>query len=127
MKIITLCFLMIFASIKLNASETGFATYYTEESCKREGTSGVYTASGQKFIEGNLTCAMRCRRWNTLWKVTNLDNGLSVIVKLTDFGPNKTCAAKGIIIDLTPAGFKALGAKKKQGKINVEVEEVKDN
>lgn len=109
----------------VKASETGFATYYTVKSCQKEGTSGVYTANGEKYIEANLTCAMRSRKWNTKFKVTNLETGLSIVVRLNDFGPGKGPAAKGVIIDLTPAGFKALGAGKK-GKIEVEVEEIKD-
>ncbi len=106
------------------ASESGFATYYTVESCKREGTSGVFTANGEKYIESNLTCARRSRKWGTKFKVTNTVTGLSVVVRLNDFGPGKGATAKGVIIDLTPAAFKALGATKKQGKIAVEVEEI---
>lgn len=104
--------------------QEGKATYYTEESCKREGTSGVWTASGKRFDENALTCAMRNRRWGSKFKVTNLANGLSIIVTLNDFGPGKGPTARGVIIDLTPAGFKALGAGRK-GMLDVRVEEIK--
>lgn len=105
----------------------GLATYYTEESCKREGTSGVWTASGERFDESALTCAMRSRKWGSKFKVTNLANGKSIIVRLNDFGPGKKPTARGVIIDLTPAGMKALGAwdKRKAGEIKVRVEEIK--
>ena len=58
--------------IQKDTAITGLATYYTEESCKREGTSGVYTANGEKFDEKALTCAMRSRAWGTKFKVTNV-------------------------------------------------------
>lgn len=99
----------------------GKATYYTEESCKREGTSGVYTANGERFDEQALTCAMRSRAWGSKVKVTNLDNGLSIVVRLNDFGPGKGPSSRGVIIDLTPAGFRALGAGRK-GMLSVSVE-----
>lgn len=101
----------------------GDATYYTEESCKREGTSGVWTASGKRFDEKALTCAMRRRDWGAKFKVTNLDNGKEIVVTLNDFGPGKGPSAKGVVIDLTPAGFKELGAGKK-GKLRVKVEQI---
>ncbi len=105
----------------------GLATYYTEESCKREGTSGVWTANGERFDENALTCAMRSRAWGSKFKVTNLANGKSIIVRLNDFGPGKKPTARGVIIDLTPAGMKALGAwdKRKAGEIKVRVEAIK--
>jgi rare lipoprotein A len=99
------------------ASE-GYATYYTTKSCQREGTSGVRTANGERFNEAALTCALPTRNFGSLWLVTNLDNGLSIIARQTDYGPGKTPIRRGVIIDLTPAAFKALGAGKK-GKIRV--------
>lgn len=113
--------LLLVASI---SAEEGFATYYTVKSCQREGTSGVYTANGEKFDESALTCARRCRLWGSTFKVTNLDNGKEIVVRLNDFGPGKGPTAKGVIIDLTPEGFKQLGAGK-AGKLRVRVELVK--
>lgn len=105
----------------------GLATYYTEASCKREGTSGIFTANGERFDESALTCAMRSRKWGSKFKVTNLANGKSIEVRLNDFGPGKKPTARGVIIDLTPAGMKALGAwdKRKAGEIKVKVESIK--
>lgn len=115
---------MTLLTLAVSAAE-GAATYYTNKSCQREGTSGVYTANGEKFDESALTCAMRSRNWGSRWKVTNLDNGKSVVVRLNDYGPGKGPTARGVIIDLTPAGFRALGAKPKQGSMRVHVEEIK--
>lgn len=101
------------------------ATYYTVKSCQTEGTSGLYTASGEKFDESAFTCAMRRRDWGSTWRVTNVANGRTIIVRLNDFGPGRGPTAKGVGIDLTPAGFKALGAKPRQGRIEVKIERIK--
>jgi len=111
-----------------SASE-GFATYYTTESCQREGTSGVKTANGEDFDESALTCAMRDKRCyrkgdkRIHFIVTNLETGLSCEVILNDFGPGKKATKNGVIIDLTPAAKKAIGMK--GGKCKVRVEEKK--
>lgn len=99
------------------------ASYYTYKSCVREGTSGVWTASGERFNENDLTCAMRRRDWGTKFKVTNLANGKSVIVRLNDFGPNKKLHDKGRVIDLSKGAFMKISSLK-QGVIRVKVEEI---
>ena len=106
-------------------AKEGFATFYTIKSCQREGTSGVYTANGEKYDESAFTCALRSRKWNAKYKVTNSDTGKSIVVRLTDFGPGKGPTAKGVIIDLTPAAFKALGGIQKAGRLKVSVEPIK--
>ena len=110
MKTISLVLVLLAAAFGAAASE-GLATYYTEESCKREGTSGVFTASGERFDESALTCAMRSRAWGSRFLVENLENGRSVVIRLSDFGPGRKPAARGVVIDLTPAGWQALGLK----------------
>jgi len=97
------------------------ASYYTYDSCVREGTSGVWTASGERFDENALTCAMRSRDFGKFYKVTNLDNGKSVIVRHNDFGPNKKLWKKGRIVDLSKGAFEKI-ADLKTGVINVKVE-----
>lgn len=108
-------------------AETGIATFYTVKSCQREGTSGIYTASGERYDEGKLTCALRSRDWGGLYRVTNLANGRSVIVRHNDFGPGRKPTARGVIIDLSPKAFDALGGKRGEtwGEIKVKVERIK--
>lgn len=105
----------------------GIATFYTVKSCQREGTSGVYTASGERYDEGKLTCALRSRDWGGLYRVTNLANGRSVIVRHNDFGPGRKPTARGVIIDLSPKAFDMLGGKRGEtwGEIKVKVERIK--
>ena len=110
-------------------AEVGLATYYTEASCKREGTSGVWTASGARFDENALTCARRSREWGSRWRVTNLENGKSIIVTQNDFGPGKRPYKRGVRIDLTKAawlaiGLQPLGARHGRGEVKVLVERV---
>jgi rare lipoprotein A len=120
----TLLVLLMLSGIVTAEDLTGFATYYTVASCQREGTSGVFTASGQRYDESKFTCALRRRDWNSKWKVTNLATGKSVVVTLTDYGPGKGPTAKGVVIDLTPVAFEAIGGKLKDGKMKVHVEKV---
>lgn len=112
-------FVLILISNNPAYSET--ASYYTYESCVREGTSGVWTASGERFNENDLTCALRSRAFGKSYKVTNLANGKSVIVRHNDFGPNKKLHNSGRIIDLSKGAFKAI-SDLKHGVINVKVE-----
>lgn len=76
----------------------GIASIYSTE-------SGSGTASGQKLNPGALTAAHRTLPFGTKVKVTNKSNGRSVVVTINDRGP----FVRGRVIDLTPAGGRALG------------------
>ena len=125
MKIILIIFLILWCGVA-HGSE-GIATFYTVRSCQKEGTSGVFTASGERYIEGKLTCALRRRDWGGMYKVTNLANGRSVVVRHNDYGPGKGPTKRGVVIDLSPAAFDALGGKRGEtwGEIRVSVERIK--
>lgn len=95
----------------------GEASWYSFESCRREGTSGVWTASGEPYFENDLTCALRRRDFGNYYRVTNLDNGKSVVVKHNDFGPSRGWYDRrrgvyhnlsGRVIDLSKGAFKKL-------------------
>ena len=103
------------------------ASWYSVESCQREGTSGTLTASGEPFTNEGLTCAMRSRDFGKYYKVTNLENTeLSVIVRHTDFGPNKKLHAQGRIIDLSKQAFFVLSnGHLEKGLLQVKIEEIK--
>jgi len=100
----------------------GQASYYTEESVRREGNSGVM-ANGEVFDEDAFTCAMWDKPFGTLVRVTNIENGRSVVVELTDRGPAKRLVKKGRIIDLSKAAFERI-AGLRDGLVPVRVEEV---
>ncbi len=77
--------------------QSGIASIY--------GYSGGRTASGQHASPSGLTAAHRSLPFGTLVRVTNSQNGRSVVVRINDRGP----FVHGRVIDLTPAGARALG------------------
>ena len=87
-----------FASPALARSESGIASVYSTE-------SGSRTASGQRLDPGALTAAHRTLPFGTKVRVTNKNNGHFVVVTINDRGP----FVRGRIIDVTPAGARALG------------------
>ena len=99
----------------------GTASYYTRRSCRREGTSGVRTASRERYNENALTCAIRNKAlFGRYLKITNLANGKSVIVRVNDFGPNRRLFRRGRIVDLSKAAFCKI-ANPKKGVIKVKI------
>ncbi len=82
-----------------SAREEGVASYYAEE------FNGRKTSNGEVFDMNKLTAAHKSLPFNSVVKVTNLDNGLAVIVRINDRGP----FVQGRILDLSLAGAKAIG------------------
>jgi rare lipoprotein A len=80
------------------ADQSGVASIYSTE-------SGSGTASGQKLNPGALTAAHRSLPFGTKVRVTNKNNGRSVVVTINDRGP----FVRGRVIDVTPAAARALG------------------
>lgn len=72
--------------------QTGKASWY---SIRTNG--GTRTASGQRLSNNAATAAHRSLPMGTMVRVTNLRNGRSQVVKITDRGP----FIKGRIIDVT--------------------------
>jgi rare lipoprotein A len=81
-----------------SADESGVASVYSTE-------SGSGTASGQRLNPGALTAAHRSLPFGTKVRVTNKNNGRSVVVTINDRGP----FVRGRVIDVTPAAAQALG------------------
>lgn len=72
-------------------SENGMASYYASKFHGRE------TASGKTYRKDGLTAAHRTLPFGTRVRVTNIENGRSVIVEVTDRGPYR----RERIIDLS--------------------------
>ena len=90
-----------------------------------EGLASVYstqfnskiTASGERY-DGNVhTGAHRTLPFGTVVKVTNLDNGKSVRVRINDRGPH----VRGRIIDLSSSAAAALGMTTGVARARIEV------
>ena len=84
------------------------------------GYHGRTTANGEKFNQNAMTAAHKTLAFNTKIKVTDLQTGKSVIVRINDRGPY----AKGRIIDLSKGAAEKLGIKEK-GHAEVKLEFVK--
>jgi rare lipoprotein A len=89
----------------------GVASWYGEH------WQGRKTASGKRFDVHKLTAAHRSLPLNTHVRVTNIENGKSVIVLINDRGPY----VDGRVIDLSTAAARRLGMIKK-GLVPVRIE-----
>jgi rare lipoprotein A len=78
-------------------------------------------ANGHLFSDDKLTCATRLYNLGTILRVTNISNGKSVIVKVTDRIGKRFAQTR---IDLSKSAFQSI-ADLKQGVIPVSVEEVR--
>lgn len=92
-------------------TESGLASYYGNEFQSRK------TASGERFDQGQATAAHKKLPFGTRVKVTNTQNGRSVVVRVNDRGP----FVKGRIIDLSSSAFKHI-ASLNAGVVPVRVE-----
>ena len=79
---------------------------------------GNFTKSGEVFDKNKLTAASNHFKLGTKLKITNLENGKSVIVKVNDTG-----AFKDKNIDLSEGAFKRI-ADLKKGRINIRVNKI---
>lgn len=74
-------------------TETGMASWYGPD------FHGKTTANGETYDQNGLTAAHKTLPFNSVVRVTNLDNGKQVTVRINDRGPY----ARGRIIDLSRA------------------------
>jgi len=83
----------------IRARLTGMASWYGP------GFHGSRSANGEVFNQHSLTAAHRSLPFGTQVRVTNLDTGLSVVVRITDRGP----FSSGRIIDLSAGAARVIG------------------
>ncbi len=93
------------------ASEIGQASYYADR------YQGQLTANGERYDRRSLTAAHKRLAFDTRVRVTNLDNGRSVVVRINDRGP----FVRGRIIDLSRAAFSEI-AQTRLGIVDVRVD-----
>lgn len=74
-------------------TESGMASWYGPD------FHGKRTANGEVYNQNELTAAHKTLPFNTVVRVTNLDNGKQVTVRINDRGPYK----RGRVIDLSRA------------------------
>ena len=107
--------------VYLRSSETfiqkGHASWYSEQS---PGIN-TRTANNEIFNDSGLTAAMWEVPFNQMVRVTSLENGKSVVVRINDRGPHKRHVASGRIIDLTKQAFSVIAPLEK-GLVRIELE-----
>lgn len=94
-------------------AETGYAVYYADYLIGRQ------TAYGEVYNPHFFTCAHKRHPLGTLLKVTRIDDGRSVLVRVNDKGPFK----EGYVVDLSKVAGRYLGLDV-DGKARVRVEVV---
>jgi rare lipoprotein A len=88
----------------------GTASFYGRE-------SGKITANGERFDPNALTAASYFLPFNSVWRVTNIQDGRNVIVRINDRGPHVV----GRIIDLSAGAARAIGMTRR-GVVAVKLE-----
>lgn len=103
----------IFVALLLTASGCAATRPPLQGSATESGTASWYggrfhgrrTASGEIFDASRLTAAHRSLPFGTRVRVTNLENGRRVVVRVNDRGPWRS----GRIIDLSREAARSLG------------------
>lgn len=86
---------------KYHFSQTGVASWYGP------GFHGKRTANGEIFNRNELTAAHKTLQMPSMVRVTNLDNGKSIIVRVNDRGP----FSDNRVIDLSEKAAEVIGMK----------------
>jgi len=111
-KLIAIVVLCTIATMAKAQTYTGTASYYGV------GFHGRKSASGSVYNMYKFTCAHKTLPFGTILKVTNLKNGKSTVVEVTDRGPY----IKGRIIDVSKVAAAELDMVKSGiAKVRVEV------
>ena len=90
----------------------GIASWYSES----DPGINIHTANGEVFDDSKITCASWDFPFGTYLKVTNFENGRSVVCRVNDRGPHERLKR---LIDLSKASFEKIGNLQMAiGKIN---------
>lgn len=96
-------------------SEEGWATFYARR------RAGHRTASGERYDPRALVAAHPTLAFGTRVRVTRIETGASVVVRVIDRGPAKAERRRGYIIDLSRAAAESL-AFVREGKTRVRLD-----
>ena len=111
--IISLANAWIFGIATAQTADEGIANFYSDK------FQGKKTASGAVYDKNKLTASHKTLAFGTKVRVTNLDNGKSVVVAVND----RMKPSNPGVIDVTRRAAQELGfAKTGKAKVNLEVE-----
>ena len=105
-----------YPKVDYDYNESGIASWYGPD------FHGKSTANGEIFDQNALTAAHKTLPMPTIVRVTNLENGRSIEVRINDRGPFKN----NRVIDLTRRGAQLLGFEG-QGTARVRVQVMKED
>ncbi len=108
-KVILSCFILffIFLSFHSFAEEKNKKVFFGLASWYGGGEPlNDYTANGERFNPYYYTCATREFPFNSRLRVTNLNNGRSIVVRVNDRGPASWLPLR--VVDLTKQAFREI-------------------
>ena len=110
---VVLAVLGVAAIVAAQTSEEGVANFYSDK------FQGKKTSSGEVYDKDGLTASHKKLPYGTKVKVTNVENGKSVVVTIND----RMKTSNPAVIDLTRRAAEELGfAKAGKAKVKLEVE-----
>jgi rare lipoprotein A len=111
-KLATVVLLLIFTASSY-AQDLGLASVYSPR------FQSKFTANGESFSHNELTASHRQLPFGTMVKITRVDNGKSVVVRITDRGP----FVNGYITNLSKAAALKIGmiGENTEAKVKIEV------
>ena len=118
--ILAVCVVIAMAATRSRGSQrphvqTGLASYYGP------GFHGEETASGEIFDQTEMVAAHRTLPLGAVVRVTNLENGRRVVLRVIDRGPYGANYRKGTIIDVSKGAARRLDFLE-EGLVRVRVE-----
>jgi rare lipoprotein A len=109
------------------ASEASAAVQFGLASWYGPGFHGEETASGEIFDEREMVAAHRTLPLGSVIRVTNLDNGRRVTLRVIDRGPYGRNFRKGTVVDVSRGAARRLGfIRKGLARVQLEVISVPD-
>jgi rare lipoprotein A len=104
---------LLFLAASAKSQELGLASVYSPK------FQSKFTASGESFSHSELTASHRQLPFGTMVKITRIDNGKSVTVRITDRGP----FVNGYITNLSKAAALKIGmlGENTEAKVKMEV------
>ena len=100
---------IVFAAGRSAASDTSTAIQFGLASWYGPGFHGEETASGEIFDQREMVAAHRTLPLGSVIRVTNLENGRHVTLRVIDRGPYGRNFRKGTIVDVSRGAARNLG------------------
>ncbi len=131
MKKILIIVVLLALSVALPKAMASITTPFKKPKAIRHGKASWYsqkspgikqkTANNEIFDDSAMTCAIWGVGFNREIRVTNIENGKIITVRVNDRGPHERYVRKGRVIDLTKTAFKKLDPTNR-GLIEVKLE-----